>query len=54
MVRLLRGESLCEHLEQATWDLLEVKQEGSLLLDMVTTYMQAVNWQELAEAAMEN
>jgi len=46
-------ESLSEHLEQATWEILEIKQEGSLLLDMVQTYMQAVNWEELSVAALE-
>lgn len=47
-------ESLSEHLEQATWEVLEFKPEGSLLLDMVQTYMQAVNWEELAVAALED
>jgi hypothetical protein len=47
-------DQLAEHLEELTWETLEVKKEGSLLLDMVITYMQAVNWQEIAEAAMEN
>lgn len=48
-------ESLSEHLEEATWEILEVKQEGgSLLLDMVQTYMHDVNWEELAVAALED
>jgi hypothetical protein len=47
-------ESLSEHLEELTWETLEVKKEGSLLLDMVITYMHAVNWEELAAAALED
>jgi hypothetical protein len=48
-------ESLSEHLEEATWEILEVKQEGgSLLLDMIQTYMHDVNWEELAVAALED
>lgn len=46
-------ESLSEHLEELTWETLEVKKDGSLLLDMVITYMHAVNWEELAAAALE-
>lgn len=49
-------ESLSEHLEEATWEILEVnikQEDGSLLLDMLQTYMHAVNWEELAAAALE-
>lgn len=48
-------ESLAQALEDATWDhLSEVPEGGSLLLDMVTTYMHDVDWNELARAASED
>ena len=48
-------ESLEGMLQDSVWEsLTEVPEGGSFLLDMVSSFMDAVDWRELAEAALEN
>ena len=49
-------EDFANELEQVTWDSLNelgATKETSLLLDILLSYMAEVNWQELAENAIE-
>jgi len=47
------AEEFAEVLENTVWEIVEHPKEGCLLLDIITNYLQAVDWKELAEAALE-
>lgn len=47
-------EEFAKHIEEFVWDNIEAPKEGCLLLDIVMTYLNTVDWQELADAALEN